>query len=112
MNMKIKYLSILPVIAVFIFSGVSLAHAEVLTENLYYGLQNNSQVTQLQEFLITQNLYAGPITGNFYFLTLGAVKAFQNQQGITPAAGYFGPVTMAAANKIADAAVGASNLQA
>jgi hypothetical protein len=113
-TMKIKYLSILPVVAVFVLSGFSLANAQsdVFTQNLYYGLQNNSQVTQLQEFLTSQNLYSGPITGNFYFLTLGAVKAFQTQQGITPAAGYFGPITMAAVNKIADAVVSASNNEA
>jgi hypothetical protein len=109
---KIKY--ILSIITVLVLSGISLAHAQsdVFTQNLYYGLQNNSQVTQLQEFLTSQGLYSGPITGNFYFLTLGAVKAFQTQQGIIPAAGYFGPITMAAANKIADAEVGASNSQA
>ena len=112
--MKIKHLFALPVLAVFIISGVSLAHAQsdIFTQNLYYGLRNNSQVSQLQEFLTSQNLYSGPTTGNFYFLTLGAVKAFQAQQGISPAAGYFGPMTMAAANKIADAEVGASNAQA
>jgi hypothetical protein len=113
-NMKIKYLSILPVVAVLVLSGASLTHAQsdVFTQNLYYGLQGNSQVTQLQEFLTSQNLYSGPITGNFYFLTLSAVKAFQTQQGITPAAGYFGPITIAAANKIADAEVGASTNEA
>lgn len=113
-TMKIKYLSVLPIIATLILSGASLAHAQsdVFTQNLYYGLQNNSQVTQLQEFLTSQGLYSGPITGNFYFLTLGAVKAFQTQQGISPAAGYFGPITMAAANKIADAEVSASNNEA
>jgi len=107
-----KYLSVLPVVAVLVFSGVSLAHADVFTENLYYGLQNNSQVSQLQEFLTTENLYTGPVTGNFYFLTLAAVKSFQNQQGITPDAGYFGPKTRTAANVIADAEVGASNAEA
>jgi hypothetical protein len=113
-NMKIKYLSILPVVAVLVLSGASLTHAQsdVFTQNLYYGLQGNSHVTQLQEFLTSQNLYSGPITGNFYFLTLSAVKAFQTQQGITPAAGYFGPITIAAANKIADAEVGASTNEA
>jgi hypothetical protein len=112
--MKIKYLSVLPIITVLVLAGFSLAHAQsdVFTQSLYYGLQGNSQVTQLQEFLTSQNLYSGPITGNYYFLTLGAVKAFQTQQGITPAAGYFGPMTMAAANKIADSEVGASNNQA
>jgi hypothetical protein len=114
MNMKIKYLSIFPVVAILIFSGSSFAHAQpvVFTQNLNYGLQNSAQVSQLQEFLTSQGLYSGPITGNYYFLTLDAVKAFQTQQGITPAAGYFGPMTIAAANKIADAEVGASNSQA
>lgn len=110
--MKTKRLFAFAVAAFFILSGVSLAHAQVFTENLYYGLQDNSQVSQLQEFLSSQNLYSGPISGNFYFLTLNAVKAFQTQQGITPAAGYFGPLTIAAANKIADAEVDASNAQA
>jgi len=78
-NMKIKHLSILLIISVFVFSGISLAQAQsdVFTQNLYYGLQNNSQVTQLQEFLTSQGLYSGPITGNFYSLTLNAVRAFQ-----------------------------------
>lgn len=112
--MKIKYLSIFPIVAALVLSGFSLANAQsdVFTQNLYYGLQNNSQVTQLQEFLTSQGLYSGPVTGNYYFLTLAAVKAFQMQQGITPAAGYFGPITMVAANKIADSEVGASNNQA
>ena len=113
-TMKIKYLSIFPIVIVLVLSGFSFANAQsdVFTQNLYYGLQNNSQVTQLQEFLTSQNLYSGPITGNYYFLTIGAVKAFQTQQGITPAAGYFGPITMAAANKIANTTVSASNNEA
>jgi peptidoglycan hydrolase-like protein with peptidoglycan-binding domain len=110
MNMKIKYLSALPIIAVLIFSCISSAHAQVFTGNLYYGLQNNGQVTQLQKFLNSQGFYSGPITGNFYSLTLDAVKAFQAQEGITPAAGYFGPVTMDAANKIADAGTSTSSI--
>ncbi len=109
--MKIKYL-ITAAIAVLALSGISSAYADVFTQNLYYGLQNNAQVTQLQEFLASQGLYSGPITGNFYFLTMNAVKAFQAQQGIAPAAGYFGPLTMTAANKLADVAVNASNNEA
>src|ERR1035438_5722794 len=85
-NMKITHIVVLPIIAVVVLSGFSLTHAQsdVFTQTLYYGLQNNPQVNQLQEFLKTQGLYSGPITGNFYFLTLGAVKAFQTQQGISP----------------------------
>ncbi|MGB8986040.1 MAG: peptidoglycan-binding domain-containing protein [Candidatus Sulfotelmatobacter sp.] len=95
-----------------IFLGIPFAHAQVFTDNLYFGLQDSAQVSQLQEFLTSEGLYTGPITGNFYFLTLNAVKIFQTQQGISPAAGYFGPITMAAANKIADAEVSASNAEA
>jgi peptidoglycan hydrolase-like protein with peptidoglycan-binding domain len=98
--MKIKYLLVLPAAAVFIFSGIFSAHAQVFSENLSYGLQNNTQVSELQEFLTAQGLYSGPITGNFYLLTMNAVKVFQARQGISPVSGYFGPLTIAAANKI------------
>jgi hypothetical protein len=110
--MKLKYLSISLITSIFVLSSISFVHAQTFAKNLYFGMRGDTQVQQLQEFLASQNLYSGPITGNFYFLTLGAVKAFQNQQGVTPAAGYFGPMTMAAANKIADAEVGASNAEA
>ncbi len=110
--MKIKYFLILPIIVVLILLNVSSVRAQVFTDNLYFGLQNNSQVSQLQDFLTSQGLYTGPITGNFYFLTLNAVKAFQIKQGITPAAGYFGPMTRNEVNKIADVEVSASNSEA
>lgn len=97
--MKIKYLFVLPVVTLLALSGISLVHAQVFTGNLYFGLKNNAQVSELQEFLTAQGLYSGPITGNFYSLTLNAVKAFQTKQGISPAAGYFGSLTVAAANK-------------
>ena len=108
--MKIKHLSIIVVVAPFAFLATSLAHAQSFTGNLHYGLQNNVQVTQLQEFLTTQGLYSGPITGNFYSLTLSAVKKFQTQQGIIPASGYFGPITIATVNKITEVA-NASSVQ-
>jgi hypothetical protein len=98
--MKIKYRLVLPMVTALILSGVSLAHAQNFTGNLHFGLQNNPQVTQLQEFLTAQGLYSGPVTGNFYSLTMSAVKAFQTQRGISPASGYFGPLTIAAANEI------------
>lgn len=69
-------------------------------QNLYFGLQKNVGVTALQEFLTEQNLYTGPITGNFFSLTLKAVKAFQTSKGITPVSGYFGPLTREAANNV------------
>lgn len=60
--------------------------------NLTYGSHGDS-VTELQEFLTDQKVYNGPITGNFYSLTLAAVKLFQSKEGITPVSGYVGPIT-------------------
>jgi len=111
--MKIKYVFVLPtIVATLVLSGISFAHAQVFTKNLSFGMQGDAQVSQLQELLKARGLYTGPITGNFYFLTLTAVKAFQTQQGISPAAGYFGPLTRAAAEKIADVEIRASDAQA
>jgi hypothetical protein len=74
--------------------------------NLYYGMQNNSEVTELQEFLTVEKLYSGPVTGSFYSLTLQGVKSFQEREGITPFSGYFGPKTRGAANSILSEIIG------
>lgn len=67
------------------------------------------EVIELQEFLTSENLYSGPITGNFFSLTLKGVKDFQVREGITPVSGYFGPKTRARANNILDAAIETSD---
>lgn len=79
--------------------------------NLSYGMKGDD-VGQLQEFLTSENLYFGPITGNFYSLTLKAVKAFQSREGIKPVAGFFGVITRGRANDILSADIQASNDQA
>lgn len=66
--------------------------------DLYFGMQNNSDVTALQEFLRDQGIYKGPSTGGFFTLTREAVKRFQEREAVTPAAGYFGPKTRKRAN--------------
>ncbi|MDO8556910.1 MAG: peptidoglycan-binding protein [Candidatus Jorgensenbacteria bacterium] len=77
----------------------SVAHAEALfIKDLYFGIQSDSEVMKLQEFLTGEGVYSGPITGNFFSLTLKAVKNYQTQENISPAAGYFGPFTRAKAN--------------
>lgn len=73
--------------------------------DLYFGLRNDSDVGRLQEFLRAQNIYSGPITGGFFSLTRGALKKFQEREGIMPAAGFFGPKTRERANKISGKAV-------
>lgn len=89
-----------------------LVSAQTFERNLYFGLRNDADVTKLQEFLTDEGVYTGPITGNFFSLTLKAVKDFQTRESITPAAGYFGPITRAKANETLTAQIGASNEQA
>lgn len=60
--------------------------------NLHYG-STGTDVVALQEFLANQGVFSGQATGNFYSITLAAVKLFQQKEGITPVSGYVGPVT-------------------
>ena len=78
-------------------------------KDLYYGIQGDSQVKELQEFLTDQGLYSGPITGNFFSLTLIAVKKFQTAKYILPVSGYFGPLTRGKANAVLSAEGVSSN---
>jgi len=82
-------------------------------KDLYYGMANDPKVSELQEFLVAEGVYPEAIiTGNFYSLTLKAVKAFQAREEIEPVAGYFGPKTRAKANKILSSQIQASENQA
>lgn len=69
--------------------------------DLFFGMRDDALVTRLQEFLRDQGMYSGPVTGNFFSLTKGAVRRFQEREGIDPPAGYFGPKTRARANALA-----------
>jgi peptidoglycan hydrolase-like protein with peptidoglycan-binding domain len=73
--------------------------AGAFNSDLYYGLRGES-VIELQEFLTDQGVYSGPITGNFYSLTLAGVKRFQEVNNVSPVSGYFGPLTRAKANSL------------
>lgn len=75
-----------------------LQEQQPFTQDLFYGLWNNSDVMRLQQFLIDKGYMVGPATGNFYTKTLAAVKAYQTAKGITPVSGYFGPLTRQAVN--------------
>lgn len=87
---------------ILVFLGIliapSLAYA-AFEQDLYFGVVGD-EVATLQQFLTDQGLYAGPVNGNFFSLTQSAVKRFQEREGISPAAGYFGPLTRARANSI------------
>lgn len=68
--------------------------------DLFFGLSNDAEVIRLQEFLRDQGIYKGPVTGGFFALTREAVKKFQQEKDILPAAGYFGPKTRAIVNAV------------
>lgn len=89
-------------IVIFIFSffpGFILAAA--FERDLYFGMRGDADVTKLQQFLQSQGLYSGPVTGNLFSLTQEGVKKFQEKESITPASGYFGPKTRVRANTLA-----------
>jgi|GEM_PF-3729868 len=67
--------------------------------NLSFGMRNDADVSNLQEFLTDQGFYNNTISGNFFILTRNAVKKFQEAHGVKPS-GYFGPATRAVANAL------------
>ena len=69
-----------------------------LNTNLYYGLQQNSDVTQLQNFLHDKGFLTANATGNFYSLTINAVKKYQASRNINQT-GYVGILTRIAINR-------------
>jgi TolA-binding protein len=79
-----------------------------IDNNLYYGLQSNSDVKQLQEFLIDKGFLTGSSTGNFFSLTLKAVKAYQTSVGVS-STGYVGNLTRTAINNDLITQLSASN---
>ena len=92
--MKKLYLCL--VIALFV---PTFAFASTFSRNLSYGT-TGTDVSQLQQFLADEGLYSAPVTAYFGSLTKNAVIAFQEQEGITPASGYFGITTRIDANTI------------
>lgn len=93
-----------------IFPLISLA--QTFERDLYFGIYNDPEVTKLQEFLTVEDVYDGPITGNFFSLTLQGVKNFQLREGIIPVAGYFGPITRSRANQRLSSQIEVSDEQA
>lgn len=69
----------------------------LIDQNLYYGLTRNNSVKELQQYLIGKGFLAGSATGNFFSLTLNAVKKYQASKNIN-ATGYVGPLTRQAIN--------------
>lgn len=89
----------------------SISFAASFDTNLRYG-SHGAGVLELQEFLTAQGVYSGPISGNFFSLTLAGVKAFQVQQNVVPVSGFFGPLTRAKALAQLDASLAESDAEA
>ncbi len=70
------------------------ANAATFTRSLTVG-STGADVTVLQTWLNQKGYLSVSPTGYFGNLTKAAVAAFQVANGITPAAGYFGPITQA-----------------
>ena len=109
---KTKIVLVVCATTILTFATTAYVLAQTFDHDLYFGIQSDSDVTKLQEFLTSEGVYSGPITGNFFSLTLAGVKNFQSREGITPVAGYFGPLTRAAANAMIGNDITASNNQA
>jgi len=88
----------------------AIASASIDT-NLYYGIKNKAAVQELQEFLVDKGFFTMAPTGNFYSLTLKAVKAYQASVGV-PSTGYVGTLTRKAINDDLAANLEGSNGQA
>ncbi len=82
-----------------LFAFVVVADAATYTRDLTIG-STGSDVVALQDMLIASGdlvLPAGVSKGYFGSLTKSALAKWQAKNGITPAAGYFGPITRAKA---------------
>lgn len=103
--MKIKYLSILPVIAVVVLLDVSFAQASgssyTFNQNLTIG-STGADVIALQEILINDGYLTSVSTptGYFGYGTQVALGKFQAANGISPASGYCGSITRTFLNSL------------
>lgn len=84
-------------IAIIIALLIPVISFAAIDANLKYGMRG-TEVQELQEFLIARGFLKGTATGNFYSLTLSAVKNYQTVHTI-PATGYVGVMTRGSINK-------------
>lgn len=86
---------------ILIFSLVSpVLAADLFEKDLKYGMANNNDVKQLQDFLYNEGFYKGPVSGNFYSLTQLAVKKYQAANKIKPVNGILNKITRDKVNTV------------
>lgn len=89
-------------------SGGASPSGFIFTSDLTIGSTGN-EVVQLQQFLVSRGFLTMPpgvAFGYFGSLTQTAVARFQAAEGISPTAGYFGPITRTRVNAIITAGSG------
>lgn len=92
----------------FAFSAVAASAATTYTRDLTIG-STGADVVSLQTTLVAKGFLvipAGVSKGYFGALTKAALSNYQKSVGISPAVGYFGPVTRAHFNAMTDAPAG------
>lgn len=85
--------------------GGSTPAGHTFTTDLTVG-STGAEVTALQTWLVSKGFLtmpAGVAMGTFGPLTQSAVAAYQTSKGISPASGYFGPMTRASVNAMTPA---------
>jgi len=92
-------LSIAMVLTLVVGLSATSASAQTVTfsRNLTVG-STGADVTALQTWLATKGFFSVTPTGYFGSITQRAVAQYQASVGITPAVGYFGPITRAQVN--------------
>lgn len=96
--MRTSYLAAsISLIGVFCLQSPAFAAFDT---NLKYGVRNSDDVREVQEFLQDNGVYNGPVTGNFYTLTLQAVRKFQAKYKINPVNGVWGTSTRTVADSL------------
>ncbi|HRH26235.1 MAG TPA: peptidoglycan-binding domain-containing protein [Candidatus Paceibacterota bacterium] len=113
MSTRKFFAGIVALVAVFAVASTVSAQtaAYTFTSDLTIG-STGADVVALQSFLESKGhlvIPAGTTKGYFGSLTQSALAKFQSANGISPAAGYFGPVTRAAVNSMNVGGTGATN---
>ena len=85
----------------FFLALPSFVFAAGFDRDLYFGMTGNPDVVRLQDFLRGQGFLAYPLsTGNYFVVTMNAVKKFQAAHGLLALGGYFGSQSRAVANRL------------
>ncbi|MDB5204847.1 MAG: hypothetical protein JWP09_875 [Candidatus Taylorbacteria bacterium] len=108
MNKITKTIAGIVAVVAFVAVAATGASASTFTRSLTVG-SKGADVTALQTWLNQKGYLAVAPTGYFGNLTKAAVAAFQAANGVTPAVGYFGPLTQAKWEMVAAGSTGSTS---